>query len=193
MPHPIPFHSRGVVAQGCPALVSTCSATRRKLANASHLAMTAAVAAAVPAVQGGSQALDPRRLVGSALVVPRLLAQIIRRADMSLSVVCPPERRPANNCSAIGHPHCALAYRPRCPTGERNRPLPATARNSSSSSRVLRDAWGQEDLRGRLDTKGRSPLTVKKARTLQASPTDSLIQVRLDAQTLLSFVIPAPR
>ena len=156
------------------------------------LPMTAAVAAAVPAVGGGSQAPDPRRLSPQCWLVRRLLAQIIRRADMSLSVVRPPERRPANSWSAIGHPHCVLAYRPRCPTGERNRPLPATARNSSSS-RVLRDAWGQEDLRGRLDTKGRSSLTVKTARTLQASPTDSLIQMRLDAQTLLSFVILAPR
>ena len=57
------------------------------------LPMTAAVAAAVPAVGGGSQAPDPRRLSPQCWLVRRLLAQIIRRADMSLSVVRPPERR----------------------------------------------------------------------------------------------------
>ena len=61
-------------------------------------------------------------------------------------------------------------------TGGGNRPLPGLQGAAAAAvfqSGVLRDAWGQEDFRGRLDTKGRSPLTVKKARTLQASPTDS--------------------
>ena len=68
--------------------------------------MTAAVAAAVPAVGGGSQAPDPRRLSPQCWLVRRLLAQIIRRADMSLSVVRPPERRPANNSSATMAASC---------------------------------------------------------------------------------------
>ena len=71
--------------------------------SAALLSMTAAVAAAVPAVGGGSQAPDPRRLSPQCWLVRRLLAQIIRRADMSLSEVRPPERLPAIIWSAIGH------------------------------------------------------------------------------------------
>ena len=70
------------------------------------LSMRAAVAAAVPAVGGGSQAPDPRRLSPQCWLVRRLLAQIIRRADMSLLVVRPPERRPANNSSATMAASC---------------------------------------------------------------------------------------
>ena len=74
--------------------------------SAALLSMRAAVAAAVPAVGGGSQAPDPRRLSPQCWLVRRLPAQIIRRADMSLSVVRPPERRPANNSSATMAASC---------------------------------------------------------------------------------------
>ena len=73
---------------------------RTSIHSASHLAMTAAVAAAVPAVRGGSQAPDLQRrpaVLGSSPAA--CWPQIIRRADMSLSVVRPPERLPAQRLS----------------------------------------------------------------------------------------------